>query len=73
MNRNKYLSIHTWLKTHFGPATKCENLTCKKKSKSFQWAKLEGRTYRKLRGNFIQLCISCHLKYDKDPNFAIER
>lgn len=60
----KYNAIHKWLRENFGAANECEGKNCTKISKVFQWAKVKGKTYRKLRNNFIMLCKSCHVKYD---------
>lgn len=59
-----YIAIHCWLKYHFGSADKCENKKCLHVSQSYQWALLKGKKYEHKRENFIQLCRSCHKKYD---------
>ena len=70
-----YFAKHIWLKTHFGKASKCENPNCVyprknaagsilKKPKRYDWALIRGREYEHKRENFIQLCPSCHKKYD---------
>ncbi len=72
-----YGSIHDWIKAQFGIATKCENPDCKypRKSKNgiiqapkrFDWALRKGRKYEDRKpDSFIQLCRSCHKKYDYD-------
>lgn len=70
-----YGSIHDWIKAHLGSATKCENPNCiyprttrnkvLLKPKAFDWALKRGRMYtdRKI-DSFIQLCRSCHQRYD---------
>lgn len=61
----EYFRIHNWLNYHHGKATKCENEFCKSVNpKRFEWALLKGKDYKKDRNNFIQLCPSCHRKYD---------
>lgn len=70
-----YFAFHQWLRTHFGNANKCENSTCfyprknaarsiVKAPKRFDWALIKGKEYDHKRENFIQLCPSCHKKYD---------
>lgn len=60
----KRWQIHRWLRSHFGPASKCENPQCEGRSKNYQWAKKTGSRYAKRRENFIQLCQMCHVAYD---------
>lgn len=67
-----YYGIHDWIQTTFGSANTCQSeligLTCKKISKRFEWAKLKEKEYKRDRGNFIQLCKSCHSRYDIKEN-----
>jgi len=64
-NNNEYFRIHAWLIYNHGKATKCENENCKSVNpKRYEWALLKGEDYKKDRNNFIQLCPSCHRKYD---------
>lgn len=70
-----YGSIHDAIKSMHGVATKCENLECVyprktkngllEKPKVFDWALRKGMKYsdRNVK-SFIQLCRSCHKKYD---------
>jgi len=60
----KYQAIHTWLRTRYGNANKCENIDCKNKSKEYQWALIKGKLYKRRRNHFIMLCRSCHRKMD---------
>lgn len=64
VNRSFYVSVHCWLKHNFGVATKCESKDCVGKSKIYQWSKKRDVKYDFKRKNFIQLCKSCHAKYD---------
>lgn len=51
------------MNTVHGPASRCEH--CKKtEKKKYDWALKKGFTYSKSIDCFIQLCRSCHLKYD---------
>lgn len=62
---NEYFKIHSWLNYNHGKASKCENEYCESVNpKRFEWALLKGSDYKKDRNNFIQLCPSCHRKYD---------
>lgn len=60
----KYQAIHSWLRSRYGKANKCESKTCTGKSKEYQWALLKGKKYERKRENFCMLCRSCHKKYD---------
>lgn len=60
-----YFRIHNWLAYHHGTANKCENELCKYVSpKRYEWALLKGKDHSRDRNNYIQLCPSCHRKYD---------
>lgn len=70
-----YNTIHTWIKNKFGKATRCENQQCvypRKNSsyatilspKRFEWANIDKKYSRDLSG-WVQLCPSCHRKYDR--------
>lgn len=59
-----YRTIHNWVIRHYGKASKCESNTCKGKSMKYEWALKKGYSYAKEIENFIQLCASCHRKYD---------
>lgn len=60
-----YNHIHYWLRYNFGPASCCEELSCKKISTSYSYALLKGKKYEEKRDNFIMLCRSCHTLYDQ--------
>lgn len=66
-----YGIVHYWMRTRFGKAKFCENRECSSVSKCFEWAKIRGKTYDRSRENFIQLCRSCHTKYDSTIDFRI--
>ncbi len=60
-----YDNIHQWLKCNYGKASCCENKKCTYKTpKRFEWALVKGKSYEKNIQNYIQLCPSCHRKYD---------
>lgn len=59
-----YNSLHWWLRRKYGSATLCESKSCTKKSKMFHYALIKGKEYERNIHNFMQLCQSCHTKYD---------
>lgn len=66
-----YFALHTWLFRKVGKATLCENreknflpFKCSCKSKTYHWAN-KSRKYKRDPDDWIQLCVSCHLKADK--------
>jgi len=61
-----YREIHWWLAKNFGKANHCENPNCKHKSNNFNWALKKDKEYDFIRENFMQLCRSCHILYDKN-------
>jgi hypothetical protein len=60
-----YQGIHRWLSKTYGRADRCEKDDCTNKSTSYSWAKLRGKEYKRRRENFMRMCASCHIKYDK--------
>lgn len=59
----KYQSIHYWIHSRYGLADHCE--FCKTTSaKRYQWALRKGFDYERKIINYLQLCDSCHRKYD---------
>lgn len=58
----EYISIHDWLKVHYGKPKYCEH--CNEDAKAYQWALRNGCKYERDINNFIRLCRSCHFKYD---------
>lgn len=67
-----YRVIHFWLSKKYGKASHCENPNCLRKSFNYNWALLKGKEYEFKRENFIQLCRSCHILYDRDE-FTISK
>jgi hypothetical protein len=60
-----YTQVHNWLKYKFGKADRCENTSCSLEFTQYQWAKLEGKPYERVREYFIMLCTSCNQRYDR--------
>jgi len=69
-----YHALHSWIIREFGKATKCENKDCVYPRKNnanswvrgarrYEWANISGEYKRDMK-DFIQLCPSCHRKYD---------
>lgn len=56
-----YTAKHDWIRRHYGHASKCEH--CGIKNSKYQWANKDGK-YRRGVSDYIQLCRSCHGKYD---------
>lgn len=59
-----YRAVHAWLTYYHGKASKCEMPDCNGRSKMFHWALKRDKDYEKNIENFMQLCSSCHKKYD---------
>ncbi len=57
-----YRHFHDWLRKYYGHASRCE--FCDAKGKKYQWALVKGKNYERKRENFMELCPSCHRKYD---------
>lgn len=55
-------SKHNWLHNNYKKGNMCEH--CKSTGKKLDWALIHGKKYNHNRKNFIELCRSCHLKYD---------
>ena len=65
MTKNEYNYIHHWIRKNYNKASKCSNLDCKHiNPKRFEWALKKGCIYDYKIENFIELCPSCHRKYD---------
>ena len=63
-NKAGYVAKHIWIAKQFGKASRCENLKCVfTRPKRFEWANIS-KKHRRKREDYIQLCCSCHRKYD---------
>jgi len=70
-----YVAKHLWLIKHYGKANKCDNPDCSypkivnagrevlDRPKRYEWANISGE-YKRERLDYIQLCPSCHRKWD---------
>ena len=63
----EYDQIHKWLQRKYGKADRCLNIACPGRSDKFQWALKHDCKHEKKLENYIQLCVSCHINYDKAP------
>lgn len=62
---NYYLACHHKMIVDHGKAVKCENIACESKNpKRFEWALIKGKSVSSNIEDHIQLCPSCHRKYD---------
>jgi hypothetical protein len=70
-----YGAYHSWLRLHHGKATKCENKLCvyprvdsygkvEEKPRRYEWALIKGKVYSRSPEDYMQLCVSCHRRYD---------
>jgi hypothetical protein len=57
-----YNALHSWIYRNLGKAQKCE-LHPEHMAKRYHWANIS-RYYKRDKNDFIQLCPSCHYKYD---------
>ena len=68
ITKKEYTSIHQWLKHRYGSPQACENTQCPYKEvggMKCQYALKRGFKYQKKRENFIELCSTCHARYDR--------
>lgn len=70
-----YSALHTWIHRKVGKAARCDFKGCKYprrnaankvllSPKGFQWANIS-HEYRRELSDWIQLCHSCHARYDR--------
>ena len=59
-----YSGLHRWIRKNFIKIDKCENKKCPHKNpKRIDWA--NKGIYNRDRKNWMRLCRSCHIWYDK--------
>lgn len=62
-----YEGVHAWLERDYGKPQRCDNPNCQyKKTIRWDWALIHGKKYERKRENFMRLCRSCHIKYDRN-------
>lgn len=60
--------IHILLNRKYGAASTCENKECQNIGiRRYEWALIKGKSYSLNRDDYMQLCVSCHRKYDDSP------
>ena len=57
-----YYAIHTWIVKHWGKPDHCGMCHSENVSR-YEWCNLN-KKYHRVRGDWVQLCPSCHRKYD---------
>ncbi len=63
MNKSEYRRIHRLLSEGFRKADRCE--FCETKTaKKYEWALRKGHEYTTEVKDYIELCASCHRRYD---------
>lgn len=73
-----YAAIHKWVQRQKGKAIRCENTDCTYprrdnwgrtllKPKKFHWANISHK-YKRDVNDWMQLCQSCHFRYDRGSN-----
>jgi hypothetical protein len=58
-----YGAIHAWLRKNFPKTGVCDH--CGEEHKT-QFALRKGEQHRRERAAYLELCRSCHSKYDRD-------
>lgn len=71
-NYAKYVSLHSWIRDNWGRAFMCQNLGCKRKSETFDWANVDGKYDRERPLSWMMLCRLCHrgLDYQKSAVYS---
>lgn len=63
-NKASYVPIHIWVRRFFGATKKCEICGFESDNpRKIHWANKDHK-YRRIRKYWMQLCVSCHRKYD---------
>ena len=57
-----YMGLHNWIRRKLGKPTKC--ILCGKGKNKYYWANISGE-YQRNTKDFMELCASCHVKYDR--------
>jgi len=58
-----YYALHSWVKRWKGIPKKCKHCGATNKERKIHWANIDHKYKRKL-SDYIELCVSCHKKYD---------
>ena len=68
-----YHGLHKWISRCLGKPKTCEY--CKKTGlvgKKIHWANIDGK-YKRDLGDWVRLCASCHLKFDRYKTIIIKK
>lgn len=60
-------ALHDWVKLNLGKPKKCQHCRTTK-AKKFEWAN-KSQKYKRDLGDWLRLCTTCHLKYDRKTRF----
>lgn len=63
ITQTKYSNLHHSLRKKYGKAAMCEHCDTTE-NKVFEWALRKGHSYSDNKEDYLQLCKSCHRKYD---------
>lgn len=55
--------VHKWVRRICGKPMSCSNPKCRGISKRYEWAN-KNHLYKRKKEDYINLCASCHRKYD---------
>src|SRR6476620_6025827 len=64
ISRTEYARLHRELAKKYGKACICEGENCSGISLKYDWALRKGCNYSENKEDYLQLCKSCHRKYD---------
>jgi hypothetical protein len=59
-----YSAMHRWVRRWKGSADHCEVCGVEGKKK-YEWANIDHK-YKRIFDDYIPMCTSCHIKYDKE-------
>ena len=62
-DKTGYGGMHDWVRKWKGNANNCENCG-RTDRKRYEWANIDHQ-YKRILDDYISLCKSCHLEYDK--------
>jgi hypothetical protein len=65
-----YVAKHMWIIKHYGNASKC-SFNPSHVARRYEWANISGE-YKRDISDYLELCPSCHRKYDYDKK-ALKR
>ena len=63
ISKREYHTIHVYLNRHYPKKKKCEMCGITGQNR-YELALIKGRTYSRKISDYMELCVSCHRKYD---------